>query len=304
LSYSGGSGKSFGNRGFGRGKEKKKKQEYHTHHHLKYTPEEHQSLDQLKERVSLGLQKLGAQVFSSEPGGYGLHNWMTSFNLLLDDFEEKCASAGLPKEYYDTRLKLTSQLLEPLDTTAQDAEIGRLEEKIRSVEGNIADIVEKSEKVAVEEWHEDDAKIGRLKRERTQIDTDLVTARENLEAERKKVSRSMVKRLFSGTETLKPFQAKVDTLVSRREEIEGELRSLEEDRNQKKSDARKFDSDLSELRSKLEGLKVDLGTVQGQKQEVAQIVEKRATVTKSMAEMISSLHFADPPDATEVNSNE
>jgi len=49
LSYSGGgSGKSFGNRGLSsQRKEKKKKQEFHKHH-LKFTPDEHLSLDQLK----------------------------------------------------------------------------------------------------------------------------------------------------------------------------------------------------------------------------------------------------------------
>ena len=252
------------------------------------------SLEQLKERVSLGLQKLGTQVFSSEPGGYGLHNWIGSFNLLLDDFEEKCSSSGLPKEYYDARLRLTSQLLEPVDTAAQDARIQKLEVEILSVEEKIADIAQKSERVAVEEWHEDDAKITRLKRERSQNDLDLVTARENLETERKKTNRSVMKRLFSGSEALKPLQAKVDALVSRQEEIGGELQSLEEDRTRKKSDVKKFDSDLSELRVKLEELRADLGEVHAEKQDATQITEKRATVTKSMAEMISSLHFTDP----------
>jgi chromosome segregation ATPase len=295
LSYSGGSGKSFSNRGFGsRGKEKKKKQEFHKHH-LKYSPEEHLSLEQLKQRVSLGLQKLGTQVFSSEPGGYGLHNWMASFNLLLDDFEEKCSSSGLPKEYYDTRLSLTSQLLEPVDTAAQDSQIEKLEAEILSVEEKIAEIAQKSEKVAVEEWREDDAKITHLKRERSQIDLDLVTARENLDAERKKANRSVMKRLFSGSEALKPLQAKVDALVSRQEEIEEELHSLEEDRTRKKSEVKKFDSDLAELRTSLEELRVDLGDVQAEKRDTSQITEKRAAVTKSMAEMISSLHFADLP---------
>ena len=170
-----------------------------------------------------------------------------------------------------------------------------MEAEVLSVEEKIADIAQKSERVAVEEWREDDAKITHLKRERSQIDLDQVTDRENLEAERKKANRSVMKRLFSGSEALKPLQAKVDALVSRREEIEEELHSLEEDRTRKKSEVKKFDSDLSELRATLEGLKADLGEVQAEKQEVTQITEKRAAIAKSMAEMISSLHFSDPP---------
>ena len=303
MSYSGGSGKSFGNRGFAsQRKEKKKKQEYHKHH-LKYTPEEHQSLEQLKERVSIRLQKLGTQVFSSEPGGYAFHNWMTSFNLLLDDFEEKCPPSGLPKEYYDTRLKLTAQLLEPVDTSVLDSQVEQLEKEILSVEGKIAEIAQKSEKVAVEEWHEDDAKILRLKRERTQIDLDLVTARDNLETERKKTNQSVFKRLFSGSEAIKPLQAKVDSLISRRGEIESSLHSLEEDRTKKKGDVKKFDSDILGLRATLDELIAGLGEVQAQKQAIAQITEKRAAVTKSMTEAISLLHFSEPSSDNESNVN-
>jgi chromosome segregation ATPase len=303
LSYSGGSGRSYGNRGFAsQRKEKKKKQEYHKHH-LKYAPKEHQSLEQLKERVSIGLQKLGTQIFSSEPGGYTFHNWMKSFNLLLDDFEEKCQPAGLPKEYYDTRLKLTAQLLEPVDTTALDSQIEQVEKEILAVEEKIAEIAQKSEKVAVEEWHEDEAKIIRLKRERSQIDLDLVTAKENLEAEKKKANQSVFKRLFSGSEAVKPLQARVDSLISRRGEIESNLQALEEDRTKKKGDAKKYDSEILGLRATLEELKTGLGEVQAQKQAIAQISEKRAAVTKSMAEAISLLHFAEPSSDHESNVN-
>jgi chromosome segregation ATPase len=303
LSYSGGSGKSFGNRGFAsQRKEKKRKQEFHKHR-LKFTPEEHHSLDQLKERASLGLQKLGTQVFSPEPGGYGLENWMNSFNLLLDDFEEKCNPASLPKEYYDTRLTLTSRLLEPMDTSVLDSQSAQLDKEILSVEEKIADIAQRSERVAVDEWHEDEAKILRLKKERSQIDLDVVKTTADLEEARRKANKSMFKRLFSGTDIVKPVQTKLDSLSDRRQEIEEEIRSLEEDRSRKQSEVKKFDSDISNLRANLEELKGRLGEIGSQKFEVLQIGEKRSEVTKSMADMISSLHFNEGSDAEPNNDS-
>jgi hypothetical protein len=304
LSYSGGSGgsgKSFSNRGSAsQKKEKKKKQEFHKHR-LKFTPEVHQSLDQLKERASIGLQKLGAQVFSSEPGGYGFHNWMTSFNLLLDDFEEKCNPSSLPKEYHDTRLRLTSELLQPADTTLQDSQIQKLEGEVSSLEEKIAEIAQKSEKIVVDEWHEDEAKINRLKKERLQIELDITSARESLEAERKKANRSVMKRLFSGSEALKPFQAKLDSLIQKRGEIERNLQSLEEDRIKKQGEVKKFDTDILRLRADLEELKVRSGEVEAQKLEVLQLTEKRASVSKSMADLISSLHLSDSSSGDNTN---
>jgi len=290
LSYSGGSGRSFSNRGSVSKKEKKKKQEFHKHR-LRFASEEHQSLDQLKERVSIGLQKLGGQVFSLEPGGYGFHNWMTSFNLLLDDFEEKCGPTTLPKEYYDTRLKLTSQLLEPVDTSSQDSEIENLQKEIASIEEKIGEIARKSEKVAVEQWRGDEAKITHLKRERSQTNIDIETTKKDLEEERKKANKSMFKRLFSTSETLKPLQVKLDSLVEKLENIENEISSLEEDRSRKQTEMKNYDADISDLRAALEQARTRLGEVENQKQEIAQITERRTKVTQSMDEMITSLQF-------------
>ena len=257
------------------------------------------TLEQLKERASIGLQKLGAQVFSSEPGGYGLSNWMTSFNLLLDDFEEKCKPSVLPKEYYDSRLKQSSQLLEPVDSTQEDSEIESLEKEIGSVEEKIADIVQKSERHAVDEWHEDDAKIIRLKKERTQIDIELAESRADLEEAKRKANQSVFKRLFSSADSIKPLQMKLDELSLRQEDIEDELHSLEEDRLRMKNEVKKFDSDISELRSTLEGTRARLGEVQARKLDLMQIVERRREVANSMSAMISSLHLDQGPTESE-----
>jgi len=292
LSYSGGGGaKSFGNRGFSSRKEKKKKQDFHKHH-LKYTPEEHASLDQLKERASIGLQRLGTQIFSSEPGGYGFHNWMASFNLLLDDFEEKCNPSSLPKEYFDARLALSAKLLEPVDTSAQDSQIKQLEQEILHSEETIADTIEKSERIAVEEWHRDESKISRLRREKTQTDVEITKTKDDLEEEKKKAAaQSLFKRMFSNSEAVKGLQTKLVSLDAKIEDLEAEIKALEDDRSKKQSDVKKIDSEVSRLRSDLEELKLRLGEVETQKQEALQIAERRSEITKSMAEMISSLHF-------------
>jgi DNA repair exonuclease SbcCD ATPase subunit len=301
LSYSGGSGKSFGNKGFSsQKKEKKKKQDYHKHR-VKFSPEEHLSFEQLKERVSIGLDRLGNQVFSSEPGGYGFHNWMTSFNLLLDDFEEKCGNGNLPREYFDTRLEMSAELQKPVDTSEADAEIQRIEKEILSKEEIISEIARKSQKEAVEERHEDDSKIQRLKKERTQTDIEIEKARTVLDEEKKKANQSLFKRLFTGSESVRLAQEKLDSLTARREQIEENLRMLEEDRSKRQGAMKNFDHDISELRATLEDLKRNLAEVEARKQEAMQISNRRKEVTKSMSAMISSLH---PSEHSEDTSSE
>jgi hypothetical protein len=298
LSYSGGSGKSFGNKGFSsQRKEKKKKQEYHKHR-LKFTPEEHLSFEQLKERVSIGLDRLGNQVFSSEPGGYSFHNWMTSFNLLMDDFEEKCGPVNLPREYFEARLNMSAELQKPVDTSEVDAEIQRIEKEILSVEENISEIARRSQKEAVEERHEDDSKIQRLKKERTQTDTELEKSQSALDELKKKVNQSLFKRLFTGSEALRLAQEKHESLTNRREEIETNIRMLEEDRSKRQGAIKNFDHEISDLRLTLEGLKRNLGEVESKKQEALQISDKRKEVMKSMSAMISTLHLSEHSENT------
>ena len=226
-------------------KERKKKQEYHKHR-LKFTPEEHLSLEQLKERVSIGLDRLGNQVFSSEPGGYSFHNWMTSFNLLLDDFEEKCGPVNLPREYFDARLEMSAELQKPVDTTEADTEIQRIEKEILSNEENISEIARRSQKEAVEERHEDESKIQRLKKERTQTDIEIEKAKTDLDEQKKKANQSLFKRLFSSSEAVRLAQEKLDSLTARREEIEENLRMLEEDRSKRQGAIKNFDHEISE----------------------------------------------------------
>ncbi len=301
MSYSGGSGKSFGSKGFSsQKKERKKKQEYHKHR-LKFIPEEHLSFEQLKERVSTGLDRLGNQVFSFEPGGYSFHNWMTSINLLLDDFEEKCGPVNLPREYFDARLEMSAELQKPVDTTEADTEIQRLEKEILSNEENISEIARRSQKEAVEERHQDDSKIQRLKKERTQTDIEIEKAKADLDEQKRKANQSLFKRLFSSSEAVRVAQEKLDSLTARREEIEENMKMLEEDRSERQGVIKNFDHEISELRLTLEDLRRNLGEVESKKQEAMQLSDKRREVTKSMSIIISSLHLS---EHSENSSNE
>jgi DNA repair exonuclease SbcCD ATPase subunit len=296
LSYSGGSGKSFGSKGSSsQKKERKKKQEYHKHR-LKFTPEEHVSFEELKDRVAIGLDRLGIQVFSSEPGGYGFHNWMTSFNLLLDDFEEKCGPTNLPKEYFDGRLKMSAELQKPIDTAEFDIEIQRIEKEIQLNEENISEVAQRSQKEALDERHEDDSKIQLLKKNRIQSDKEIEKAQSDLDEQRKKVNQSLFKRLFSSSEAVKLAQEKLDSLQRHKEETDESIRLLEEDRSKRESARKNFDLELSELRSTLEDLKRNLGEVEFKKLDAMQISERRKEVANSLSAIISSLHLSDPPN--------
>lgn len=259
------------------------------------------SFEQLKERVSTGLDRLGNQVFSFEPGGYSFHNWMTSINLLLDDFEEKCGPVNLPREYFDARLEMSAELQKPVDTTEADTEIQRLEKEILSNEENISEIARRSQKEAVEERHQDDSKIQRLKKERTQTDIEIEKAKADLDEQKRKANQSLFKRLFSSSEAVRVAQEKLDSLTARREEIEENMKMLEEDRSERQGVIKNFDHEISELRLTLEDLRRNLGEVESKKQEAMQLSDKRREVTKSMSIIISSLHLS---EHSENSSNE
>ena len=223
--------------------------------------------------------------------------------MLLDDFEKKCGPATLPKEYHDTRLKLTAELLVPVDTSIHDSEIDNLEKEIAAIEEKISEIVQKSEKIAVEEWHNDETKISRLKRERVQNETDIESAKTDLDEERKKANKSVFKRIFSSSETLKPLQQKLDSLIARKASIDNEIGSLELDRSNKQSEVKRYDSEISGLRATLEETKIGLGEAGARKLDAEQIADRRMKIAKSMGEMITSLKLEGQKENSEPDQN-
>lgn len=283
LSYSGGTGRSFGSKSPQK-KDRKKKQEFHKHK-LKFTEEEHPDFEQLKSRVSAGLDRLGHQVFSLEPGGYSFENWMTSFNLLLDDFEEKVGPTNLPKEYYDSRQNFTSDLVKPAETQDIDWEIQNLETEIESVKTHLSEYTRRANEKK-ESRRETAAKIEHLKREQELLENKIGEALQELDKAKKK--QSFFSRVLSSSKDSPVDSAKknVDTLKSTKEEIEGILQELQTDSEDASGE---FEHELAVLEEKLRALQQSEAEFVAKKNEKSQLVERRIETTTALAQIISSL---------------
>jgi hypothetical protein len=291
LSYGGGSGRSSsGSRGFSgaQKKEKKRKQEFHKHK-IKYAEEERPDFQHLKERTMVALDRLGHQVFSLEPGGYSLHNWMTSFNLLLDDFEDKAGSSNLPKEYHDKRQALTAELLKPVETSDLDSEIDRLGKEIDDLNQRIAKELQDSGAQRSEAKEQTSSKLSGMKRRQAKVAKELEEAKIRL-ADAKKEKQSLFKRIFSQSDSpTSSAQRRVSDLETEHANLENDMRELLA-RSADLSPARESER-VTEARSRIQELNADLGELEGTKLEKMQLFEKRERVTKSLAELISSINL-------------
>ena len=138
-----------------------------------------------------------------------------SFNLLLDDFEEKVGPTNLPKNYYDARLKLTADLLEPADTADIDWEIQNIETEIDSVKTHMSELTKRVNEKR-ERLRERTSKIDRLKREKMDSEEQLGEAVKDLDKIKKK--QSLLGRLFSGSKnsSVDSAKKKVDSLKSKK----------------------------------------------------------------------------------------
>ncbi|MGH2637696.1 MAG: coiled-coil domain-containing protein [Rhabdochlamydiaceae bacterium] len=294
MSLSGGSGRSssFGKKGYSSAqkKEKKKKQEFHKHK-IKFSEQEGSiDFDRLKDRVSVALDKLGSQVFSPEPGGYTFYNWMTSFDLLLDDFEEKTAANYstkniLPREYYDARVKISEDLLKPIDTSDLDTEIQKIQVEIDSLQLQISEFMQK--KVRLANAHgESSSKIYGLEKKREESDEELKEADAELEEEQQKKKRkSFLSKMFhSRSFSADSAQDKVNSIKKRREEIDESIRELED-----KASVDDLKEQLVRTREKLAAFEQKMGELQTLKLEREQLTEKRKVATDALSAMISSL---------------
>ncbi|MHB8567105.1 MAG: hypothetical protein ACYC7D_06390 [Nitrososphaerales archaeon] len=310
MSYgnSGGSSGSrghFGAKGSSQKKERKKKQEFHRHK-IKYVEEQHLDFIELKERVMLSLQKLGQQVFSSEPGGYSLQDWMRSFNFLLDDFEERAGGTNLSKEYFDKRQALTAEILAPIDTSDidQQAEGIRKEEdeiKLKLLEQGIA----RTQRLD-QEKRSADSKIGSLKKERNNALLQIKREKEHVtKSEREPVkSPSLFKRFFSrsSTETLDPNERKIKELEQKAEKLQDEIQALENENDSKTSQANSANKDqIKEESERLATLRERLGELEASRAQRMQLSEKRERITKAMSEMISTIELSREEKAADAN---
>ena len=286
MSFTGGSSRSFGRKGSSSAqrKDKKKKQEFHKHK-IRFVEEETLNFDELKSKVSIAIEKLGNQVFSNEPGGYSFDNWLTSYNLLLDDFEERASQRNLPKEYYDARQRLTAKLLEPIDVSDIDTDIKKCEQEIDSVKLRISESLKESQN-RLDQQKRENTKIEELKRVQTQSIKELEDAQDELEATRSK--QSLFSKLFSrSSSSIDTLRSKVDSLTEKNGEITRDIQRLQEDRDVENSSG----NDLNDLREKLISLHQDVGELQGRKLEREQLGEKRKQITVELSNVISSIQF-------------
>jgi DNA repair exonuclease SbcCD ATPase subunit len=282
MSYSSGPGRSFGGRRLA-AREKKKKQEFHKHK-IKFSEEGHVDFENLKMRVATALDKLGHQQFSTEPGGYTFHNWMTSFNLLLDDFEEKAGPTNLPKEYYDKRQKLTADLVKPPDNKELDEEIKKIESEIELVRLRIASLNERTSKHAEQRRNDKAKRIEHLKEEQSESQRELEDAEDELEKGEKKKSR--FGRLFSGTTSLEKIRNKISSLRARNQKITKEIHALETKSNPEEE---QIDAEMEDQLGVLEELNQKIANINLRKEEKSQLQEQRVKTTQELSEIIASI---------------
>jgi hypothetical protein len=282
MSYSSGPARSFGGKGVSQKKAKKKKQEFHRHK-VKFTEEEQIDLDQLKARVSVGLDKLGHQRFSVEPGGYTFHNWMTSFNLLLDDFEERAGPGNLPKEYYETRQMLTADLQKPVETKEIDEATSRTETDIELVNNQLASL-ERARRKDGEEESQVRSRIGHLRMEQSESQIELERAVDELEKGEKR--RSFIGRLLSSGPSIEKIKERVSSLRARNKSITEEIRALES-----KSGKNESDAEIAQLRKRLDDLRETLAGLNTEKMEKTQLYDQRLKVTGELSQIVSSMNI-------------
>ncbi len=285
MSFTGGSSKSFGRKrsSSAQRKDKKRKQEFHKHK-IRFVEEETLNFDELKSRVSIAMEKLGNQVFSNEPGGYTFDNWLGSYNLLLDDFEERAGQRNLPKEYYDSRQRLTAKLLEPIDVSDIDADIRKCEQEIDSLKLRIAESLKESQN-RLDQQKRENTRIEELKRVQTRSVKELEDARVELESTRSK--QSLFSKLFSrSSSSIDTLRSKVNSLTEKNEEITRNIQSLSD-----KDIENSSDNDLVDLKDRLISLQQEAGELQGRKLEREQLGEKRKQVTVELSNVISSIQF-------------
>lgn len=303
---------SFGGKGVSQRKERKKKQEFHRHK-VRYVEEEQQlDFPKLKERVSISLQKLGQQVFSAEPGGYSLQDWMKSFNFLLDDFEEKIGPSNLPKDYFAKRQELTVEILKPVDTSDLDIAV----EEIQKEEYQIKQMILEADRARRQKLEEErlsaENKIGTLKKDREstfqRIEKDKEEARRKKEAEANG-KQSFFKRLFgsskNSTTPNTPENRRIAEQESEAERIQKEIDVLEQENISKAEEADSaHKSDIKEESARLEELRERIGELESIRAERLQLSEKRLQITTTMAEKISQITFDSATPSAENSAKE
>lgn len=259
---------------------RKKKQEFHTHK-TRLSEDEKADLAELKSRTIVALNRLGHQTFSPESGGYGLENWMKSFNMLLDDFQEKMGSEMLPDAFHTRREEVTKSLLRPIDSSAIDNQI----EKIRRDEVELRRMIEEErERVAARQNAIESEKLiclRRLEVERRTLE-ELSSARQ---------SRGFFSRLVGRPDTSS------EPVEARKRELEAKIQSLDQDLQRLQKIRLSMERQVvppqgaphEQIWKDLGALRLRSGELYVRKQEMAQRAAEREQATTALVEIVSKI---------------
>jgi len=260
---------------------RKKKQEFHRHKIHGSEAEKSDDLGELKSRTIAALNRLGHQTFSLEAGGYGLESWMKSFDVLLDDFEEKVGSETPLDAFHAKRAEVTGRLLAPIDFSSID---NQMEEIRRDEEDLRRGIEEERERV--------------IARQNT-IESEKLTCVRSLELERRALeeldsarqSRGLLSRLLRRSEDPR------EPIESRKRELEAKIQSLDQEMQGLQRIRVSIERHASppkgapheQLWKDLEALRLRSDELRVTKQVMAQRATEREQATTELAEMVSKI---------------
>lgn len=256
------------------------------------------SFDELKSRVILSLEKLGQQQFSPEPGGYGFENWLQSFNLLLDDFEDRSPREKLPNEYFEKRKEITESLLvKPIDTSDIQKQIENLRDEERSLTLKALDrgLVVPEKKPQKKTLPADNTSLHSMKQERSQYKEELESKKALLEEKAGQKKSGFFKRIFggSGPDEIGPIQKRIRILESRISDLDSRIERAEGTSQEKPQTQSTGDSELDQVRTKIAEL-------ESYKLERMQSQEKRQLATGEMSKVISSIKIEEEVQPQEI----
>ena len=232
----------------------------------------------------MALDRLGHQKFSTEPGGYGLENWMKNFKMLLDDFEEGVGQANLPVDYAEKREELTANLLKPIDTSTIDAEI----EGIKREE-------EQWTKRREDERARLNGKLEALRTEQDRTSGELAEYKKRLagqDGNGERTPRPFFKRLLGGRSSpvrTEPSEDRLKELESTLESLRREIAAQQRTRGLLNEMDAPSDSPYAEERRKLESLRTSLQKLEALRTDVVQLTAERERVTSAIAGLISGI---------------
>jgi hypothetical protein len=260
-------------------KEKRKKQEYHMHRGH-FHEEEQLSPEQLRARTVLGLDRLGHQVISMEPGGYDLQAWVRSLNSLLEDFEEKIGPEKVTDEFRKRRDEALAPLAAPSASGDVDSEIRKLTEEEEVARTVLSDLDRQTGE-----------KIASLREQRDACQKALKVERERLaEFKATKQSRQFFSRLIRSGPSTADAEEKVSELESKLKELEDEMERSKKARIGKGDGAPKgTDPARVQAQERLEEIRKRLFELQSASQGRLQLALEREVATKAIADAISSM---------------